>query len=114
MSERTNKFFTIPLVNAMVIGWLNPVRGEYLGDRSWYVEGRIILSTKEQVIVNENGYKVTYIPKGYGPYHNITNKPAQIKRFLDNVARKLPGARHVNFYKTNGPKPRPFLFRENL
>jgi hypothetical protein len=113
MTERTNEYFTIPLVNAIVIGWINPIRGEYLGDRPWYREGRIVSSNLTEVVVWENGYRVTYQPKGYY-YHNITNRPECLERFLNNVARNLEGARHVNFYKNKGPKPRPFLFRMNL
>jgi hypothetical protein len=110
MPERTNDYFNIPLVNAIVIAWINPVRGEYFGDRSWYIEGRIVFSSTEKVIVNENGYGVTYTPKGY-TYHNISNKKPAIDRFLNNVARKKPGARLVNFYDTRGKKPRQFLFK---
>lgn len=111
MPERTNEYFNVKLLNAIVIAWVNPVRGNYYGDRPGYVEARIVFSNKEKVIVNENGYGIIYTPKGYGPYHNISNKQGPINRFMNNVARKIPGARYVNFYDTEGPKPRRFLFK---
>jgi hypothetical protein len=112
MSERTNEFFRTPLLNAIVICFINPVRGEYLGDRSWYVEGKVVFADKTRAIVNWKGYKTEFVVKGCS-YHNITNKSAPIDRFL-NFARTLPGARHVNFYDAQGRKPRAFLFQKVL
>jgi hypothetical protein len=111
MSDRTNQFFNVPLVKAIIVAWINPERLEYCGDCSWYVEGKYFSdAATKRVIVLENGYKVAYNTKGYGPYRNITNKPGQIKRFIANVAKGFEGARMVNFYDP-GRKPPNFLFQ---
>lgn len=112
MPERTNAFFRTKLINAVVICYINPVRGEYFGDRSWYKEGKVARQWKTEIEIYQDGHIVKFAVKGCD-YHNITNKPAPIDRFL-NFARTLPGARHVNFYDAQGPKPRAFLFQKVL
>ena len=105
MSDRTNQFFTIPLVNAIVVAWIDPIReGEFIGDQSWYQDGRVIWETQKDIRIWKDGYKTRYLKKGY-KYHNITNKPAQLNHFIEKVAKKLAGAQSVDFYDSKARRP---------
>lgn len=114
MSERTNDFFRVTLLNAVIVSWTNArVMSDYLGGRTWYSEGKIIFNGSEVVKLYHNGYVKEFRKKGY-KYRNITNRPSSIERFLNNVARPIDGAHHVDFYDPKAPRPAKPLFTVSL
>lgn len=113
MSERTNDFFSAPLLDAVVIAWEQRMPLHYAGNERWYREGRVIMSTRNEVRTLEDGYVVSYRPKGYR-YHNITNKPAPRERFEGFVRSRRPGARVINYYDPRRKKGENFITQTKL